>query len=83
MRELAVGKAEVAFEDCRKRGAVVCCHREVAPLIELRLGEAGPIAIDAAAANSTAQHPDDIAVTVIAVMSRAGSKPPGPNKRLS
>src|SRR5271169_2780522 len=54
LRELAVGEAEVALQNGRKYGAVVGRHGEVAALVELRLGEARPVAVDAAAVHTAA-----------------------------
>src|SRR5437764_4294267 len=65
LHERAVVEAEVAFEDGGEDRAVVGGYREVPGLIELRCREAGPIAVDATAADTAARDPDDIAVAVI------------------
>src|SRR5215471_5659949 len=63
--ELAVAETEVTFEDGGEDGAVVGGDDEIAALVEPGPGEAGPIAVDAPAADAAAHHPDDIAVAVI------------------
>src|SRR5271167_3543405 len=56
---------QVALEDRRQHGAKVGGDSEIAPLVELRRGETGPIAVNAAAIDGTAHYPDDVAVAVI------------------
>src|SRR5689334_20961745 len=48
---------------------------EVAPFVELVLAEPGPLAVDVAAANRTAEHEHDVGVSVVgaAVSVLAGS----------
>ena len=54
LREPPVGESEMALQNDRKYGAVIGRHGEVAALVELRLAEAGPVAVDAAAAHTAA-----------------------------
>ena len=63
--ELEVGEPHVAFENYRQDGAKIGGDREIAPLVELRRGEARPVAVNAAAIDRASQQPDDIAVAVI------------------
>src|ERR1700730_18572773 len=65
LRELAVVEAQVAFEDCGEDHTVVGGDREVTALIELRRREAGPVAVDTAAADAAAQDPSYIPVAVL------------------
>src|SRR5215472_11394896 len=44
-----VSEPHVAFENCCQDGAKIGGNREIAPLIELRRGEARPVAVNAAA----------------------------------
>ena len=55
----------MAFEDCCQHGAKVGGDGEIAPLVELRRSETGPITINPAAIDGAAQYPDDVAVAVI------------------
>ena len=65
LSELALVEPEVAFENDRENGPVVGGPCEVAALIELPGREAGPVAVDAAAADAAAQNPDDVAMAVV------------------
>src|ERR1700736_2809884 len=55
----------MALEDRRQNRAEVGGDGEVAPLVELRRGETGPITVNPAAIDGAAQYPDDVAVAVI------------------
>jgi hypothetical protein len=55
----------VPFENGSERRAIIGSDREVAALIELSCRKAGPIAINAAAAHTSAKHPNDVAMAVI------------------
>jgi hypothetical protein len=55
----------MAFKDDGKRGTVVGGDGEVAALVELSRREAGPVAVNAATADASAQHPDDVSVAMV------------------
>src|SRR5215471_3884720 len=55
----------MALQNNSENAAKIGCYRQVAPLVKLCRGEAGPIAVDAAAHDGSSQNPNDIAMTVI------------------
>src|SRR5689334_7818605 len=55
----------MTLEDARQHSAKIGGDREVPPLVELRRGKAGPIAVNPAAIDGPTQYPDDVAVPVI------------------
>jgi hypothetical protein len=62
-------RAQVVLKVDGKRGTVVRGDGEVAALVELSRREAGPVAVDAATADASAQHPDDVSEAMVAVVS--------------